>query len=147
MLTAGGERYGQRLAFHSVRDDPGGTVILVEQIFPSLQYVAVCQHDRARNITGIGKLDIAAHADIHHTRGRRLQRRRPCKGHCPDMKRHRRYNIDLGVALCPRLRDGELFSMHRISAGGLEPIYSPLDRFLHGGRARNAAADLIGQHP
>jgi hypothetical protein len=62
------------------------------------------------------------------------------------MKLHRSDDINLGVTLCPRLRDGELFGVHRISTGSFEGIHAPLDSFLHRGRAGNAATNFIGQN-
>ena len=48
-------------------------------------------------------------------------------------------------AFRPTCLDGEVFGMNTVRARSLECLYTPLDGLLHGRRAGNASADLVGQ--
>src|ERR1039458_2772933 len=126
VLAAGGESDGQGLALPRKINNPRRAIILLEEVIPSLQHVAVHQHDGASDVASFGKFGSRAHADIHHPGGRGLQSWSPRNRVRTEIKLHRSHNVCFGVAFGPSGWDGELFRVHRLGAGGLEGGNTPL---------------------
>ncbi len=146
MFAAGGEGNGQSPALSRQSDNSGRAVVLLKEVVPSFQHVAVHQHDGACDVSSFGKLGGCAHAGVHHPRGRRLQGRSPRNRVRKHMKFHRRDHFHLGRSFGPGNWHGELFRVNRVSARGLKPINGPLRRFLERWSAWNASADLVGKN-
>jgi hypothetical protein len=146
MRTGGLKCNRQGVAFNGTIDDTGSLQIFGEEVVPGVHLFGVNQEDGTCDFTGFGKVFFSALRDIRYrdvSTGRKSWG--PGDGNCAQRELLGRNHRHSSGAFRPRCLDGEIFRVNAVRARGLERGYSPIDCLLHGRRAGNAAANLVGK--
>lgn len=102
------------------------------------------QNDGAGDVPGFGKVFFGSFRDINHRDvSVRRQCRSPGNGNRPQDELFRGNYRHASCAFGPRCLDGEIFCMDAVGPSGFERRDAPRNRFLHGGRAGDAASNLV----
>ena len=146
-MRAGGlECDRQGFGFDGAIDDAGRLQIFGEEVVPGVHLFGVDQQNGARDLPALAKSSCGALRDIDD--GNVTVRRKRWSPGDGDGAQHELLGRNHGHsrrAFRPRCLDGEIFGMNAVRACGLERRNAPFDRLLHGWRARNATANLVGQ--